>query len=102
MGAVTMPFAAWFPFFSFGPMCSPLNDPPNVEQQRVRSSVPQLMATDWHVVVEHALRESNACADVLAKIEAWSKSPFVKISKPPIDLSSLLLDDAWGVGFVRN
>ncbi|RHN72547.1 hypothetical protein MtrunA17_Chr2g0288881 [Medicago truncatula] len=65
-------------------------------------SVPQLMATDWHVVVEHALRESNACADVLAKIEAWSKSPFVKISKPPIDLSSLLLDDAWGVGFVRN
>jgi hypothetical protein len=48
------------------------------------------------------LCEGNACADVLAKMDAISNSPMVKISAPSSDLLRPLMDYASGVEFVRE
>jgi hypothetical protein len=40
-------------------------------------SIRQLFARDWDVVVNHTLREGNACADVLAKMGALASAPLV-------------------------
>jgi hypothetical protein len=58
-----------------------------------------LLTRDWEVVLEHTLREGNACADVLTKMSALSNSPLVKISTPPSDLTLSLRVDAQGVVF---
>jgi ribonuclease HI len=47
-------------------------------------SICQLLDRNWEIVVEHTLREGNACADVLAKMGAISGSSLVKLSSPPI------------------
>ncbi|MCI77477.1 ribonuclease H [Trifolium medium] len=60
-----------------------------------------MLDRDWTVVVDHTLREGNACADLLAKMGANSVTPLVKFEVPP-ELSNLLLADALGVAFVRN
>ncbi|MCI06947.1 ribonuclease H protein, partial [Trifolium medium] len=65
-------------------------------------SIQQLVDKDWDVVVEHTLREGNACADVLAKMGALSDSPLVKITSPPSELSMPLLANAHGVVFIRE
>jgi ribonuclease HI len=65
-------------------------------------SIRQLLDRNWEIVVEHTLREGNACADVLAKMGALSDSPLVKISSPPVDLAIPLLADAQGVVFFRE
>ncbi|KAK2415253.1 hypothetical protein QL285_037750 [Trifolium repens] len=62
-------------------------------------SIRQLLARDWDVVVNHTLREGNACADVLAKMGALASAPLVTLSTPPSDLSMPLLADAHGVVF---
>ncbi|MCI55019.1 ribonuclease H, partial [Trifolium medium] len=54
------------------------------------------------VVIDHILREGNACADVLAKLEASSNSPMVVLESSPPELSSFLGADAWGVVFIRE
>jgi ribonuclease HI len=64
-------------------------------------SIHQLLDRKWEIVVEHTLREGNACADVLAKMGALSDSPLVKLSPPPIDPVIPLLANAQGVVFVR-
>jgi hypothetical protein len=78
-----------------------------------------LLDKDWHVVVDHTLRKSNACAgaynrrklfpiiissraDILAKMEANSIFPLVKFEVPPCELSSIFHTDTWGVVFVRE
>jgi hypothetical protein len=48
------------------------------------------------------LCEGNACADVLAKMDAISNSPMVKISAPSSDLLRPLMDYASGVEFVME
>ncbi|XP_045831415.1 uncharacterized protein LOC123922770 [Trifolium pratense] len=65
-------------------------------------SIRQLVDKDWDVVLEHTLREGNACADVLAKMGARSNLPLVKITSPPSELSMPLLADAQGVVFIRE
>ncbi|PNX61255.1 ribonuclease H, partial [Trifolium pratense] len=40
-------------------------------------SIRQLLRRDWNVVVDHTLREGNACADVLAKMGASANSSLV-------------------------
>ncbi|CAJ2673969.1 uncharacterized protein LOC123892375 [Trifolium pratense] len=65
-------------------------------------SIRQLVDKDWDVVVEHTLREDNACADVLAKMSALSNLPLVKITSPPNELSMPLLADAQDVVFIRE
>ncbi|PNX71208.1 ribonuclease H [Trifolium pratense] len=65
-------------------------------------SIRQLLDRDWNVVVDHTLREGNACADNLAKMGAISVCPLVKFEVLPAELSSLLLADAMGVAFVRG
>jgi hypothetical protein len=62
----------------------------------------ELLDRNWDSVVEHTLRESNACADVLAKMGALSDTPLVKLSSPPADLAIPLLADAQGVVFLRE
>jgi hypothetical protein len=62
----------------------------------------QLLNKDWSVVVNHTLREGNACADVLAKMGAASNSPLIILDEPPSQLASALHADAWGVAFVRE
>jgi hypothetical protein len=57
---------------------------------------------DWSVVVNHTLREGNACADVLAKMGAASSSPLIILDEPPSQLAGALHADAWGVAFVRE
>jgi ribonuclease HI len=65
-------------------------------------SIRQLLAKDWEVVINHMLRERNACADVLAKMGATSYLPLVKISTPPNELLMPLLVDAHGIVFLRE
>jgi ribonuclease HI len=65
-------------------------------------SICQLLDRNWEIVVEHTLREGNACADVLAKMDALSDSPLVKLSSPLVDLAIPLLADAQGVVFFRE
>jgi ribonuclease HI len=60
-------------------------------------SIRQLLARDcWEVVINHTLREDNACVDVLAKMGALSNSPLVKISTPPSEFSLPLLAERRG------
>ncbi|PNX81909.1 hypothetical protein L195_g037934, partial [Trifolium pratense] len=49
-------------------------------------SIRRMLENDWEVVITHTLREGNACADVLAKMDAIWNSPLVKISTPSSDL----------------
>ncbi|XP_045810552.1 uncharacterized protein LOC123904995 [Trifolium pratense] len=65
-------------------------------------SIHQLLDRDWNVVINHTLREGNACADMLAKMGANTISPLVKLVVPPSELSPHLFADAWGVTFVRE
>ncbi|PNX98804.1 ribonuclease H, partial [Trifolium pratense] len=46
--------------------------------------------------------KGNACVDLLAKMEANSIAPLVKLVVPLAEMSSHLLVDAWGVAFVRE
>ncbi|KAK2393053.1 hypothetical protein QL285_055034 [Trifolium repens] len=64
--------------------------------------IQKLLASDWEVILLHTLREGNACADVLAKMGASSSSSLVVVTTPPNELARPLLDDAWGVEFVRG
>lgn len=64
--------------------------------------IQKLLASDWEVILSHTLREGNACADVLAKMGASSSSSLVVVTTPPNELARPLLDDAWGVEFVRG
>ncbi|XP_045809693.1 uncharacterized protein LOC123904038 [Trifolium pratense] len=57
-------------------------------------SIRRMLENDWEVVITHALREGNACAEFLAKMGAISNSPLVKISISPSDLLRPLLEDA--------
>jgi hypothetical protein len=45
-------------------------------------------------VVDHTLREGNACADVLAKMGALVTAPLVTFSTPSSDLALHVLADA--------
>ncbi|XP_045797645.1 uncharacterized protein LOC123891799 [Trifolium pratense] len=65
-------------------------------------SIRQLLDRDWNVVINHTLREGNACADMLAKMGANTISPLVKLVEPPSELSPHLSADAWGVAFIRK
>jgi ribonuclease HI len=58
------------------------------------ASIRQLLARDWDVVVDHTLREGNACADVLAKMGALVTAPLVTFSTPSSDLALHVLADA--------
>ncbi|MCI59607.1 ribonuclease H protein, partial [Trifolium medium] len=62
----------------------------------------QLLDRDWTIVINHTLREGNACADMLAKMGANSIAPLVKLVVSPAEMSTHLLADAWGVAFVRE
>ncbi|GAU48983.1 hypothetical protein TSUD_245740 [Trifolium subterraneum] len=62
----------------------------------------QLLRRDWTIVIEHILREGNACADVLAKKGSSTNSPIVIVDSPPPELSNALSVDARGVVFVRE
>ncbi|KAK2403822.1 hypothetical protein QL285_053224 [Trifolium repens] len=53
-----------------------------------------LLANEWNVVINHTLREGNACADVMEKKGALSTSHLVKIYTTPRELHSLLSADA--------
>jgi hypothetical protein len=44
----------------------------------------------------HTLREGNACADYLAKLEARNLEAYSRIAIPLAELSLLLLADACG------
>ncbi|PNX82170.1 resistance protein PRG, partial [Trifolium pratense] len=65
-------------------------------------SIRNLLANEWDVVINHTLREGNACADVMAKLGAMSTSPLVKIDAPPRELLCPLSADARGVVFTRE
>jgi ribonuclease HI len=64
--------------------------------------IQNLLASYWEVILSHTLHEGNACADVLAKTGASSRSSLVGVSTPPNELARRLLNDAWGVEFVRG
>jgi hypothetical protein len=53
-------------------------------------------------MINHTLREGNACADVMAKMGALSASHLVKIDTPPQELLRPLSADARGVVFIRE
>ncbi|GAU42016.1 hypothetical protein TSUD_236830 [Trifolium subterraneum] len=65
-------------------------------------SIRQLVGRDWDVIVEHTLREGNACADVLAKMGALSSTPLVTVTTSPNDLAMPLSADARGVVFIQE
>ncbi|PNX71251.1 ribonuclease H, partial [Trifolium pratense] len=65
-------------------------------------SIRQLISKDWSVVIEHTLREGNACADCLAKMGASSNLSLVILNTPPTGLYLSLLADAQGVAFARE
>jgi ribonuclease HI len=65
-------------------------------------SIRTLLAKDWNVMINHTLREGNACADVMAKMGALSNSHLVKIDTPPQKLLRPLSADAQGVVFIRE
>jgi ribonuclease HI len=65
-------------------------------------TIRQLLRKDWTIVIEHILREGNACADVLAKKGSSTNSPIVIVESPPPELSNALSADARGVVFVRE
>jgi hypothetical protein len=46
---------------------------------KLNYSIHQLLDKDWNVVVDHTLRKSNACGDILAKMSANPISPLVKL-----------------------
>ncbi|MCI76768.1 hypothetical protein A2U01_0098038, partial [Trifolium medium] len=49
---------------------------------------------DWSVRVVHTLREGNACANYLARIEARNPEAYSPIAIPPDGMSLLLLANA--------
>jgi hypothetical protein len=61
-----------------------------------------MLAKDWDVMINHTLREGNACADVMAKMRALSTSHLVKIDTHPQELLRPLSADAQGVVFIRE
>lgn len=56
-----------------------------------------LLERRWYVVLRHTLREGNACADFLAKMEARHEDPLHTVNSPPYGMSSLLLADSMDV-----
>jgi ribonuclease HI len=61
-----------------------------------------LLGKDWDVMINHTLREGNACGDVMAKMGALSASHLVKIDTPPQELIRPLSADAQGAVFIRE
>lgn len=51
--------------------------------------------------LRHTLRESNACADLLAKHGTEQDQDLVVCEFPLAGLGALLQADAWGVSYVR-
>ncbi|PNX70246.1 ribonuclease H [Trifolium pratense] len=65
-------------------------------------SIRKLLANEWDVVINHTLREGNACADVMAKMGVMSTSLLVKIYTPPHELLFPFSDDTGGIVFTRE
>lgn len=64
--------------------------------------IQRLIAMPWQVQLHHRWRESNQCANYLAKMGAHSDEHMVRLEVPPTGLSALLLADAMGVCFPRG
>ena len=56
-------------------------------------SIKELLSRNWICRFEHAYRESNFCADALAKLASSGVFPLTVIHSPIPQLSSLLLAD---------
>jgi len=52
--------------------------------------------------LHHTFHEGNACADVIAKLEATNVDPLIELQEPPYSLSLALLANGCGVSFVRT
>jgi hypothetical protein len=60
-------------------------------------SIKELLSRNWICRFEHAYRESNFCANTLAKLASGGVFPLTVIHSPIPQLSSLLLADRVGV-----
>ena len=47
--------------------------------------------------IQHCYRESNACADALAKKAVFSQQDFCLLDTPPVEMSQLLMQDLSGL-----
>lgn len=61
----------------------------------------QLINRNWHVELHHNFRESNQCADYLAKLGAHSGQRLVCLQIAPTGMFPLLLADGMRVPFLR-
>ena len=76
--------------------------PPSHRYATIVKAIVSWFDEDWTVMVEHSLREGNACADMLAKMGATNDECFTRWTAPPSELSLLLQADAQGVQFLRQ
>lgn len=63
--------------------------------------IKELISRDWSTSFFHTCRESNQCADYMAKLGANTTGDLMIFSEPLDALSSLLLSDAKGTPYVR-
>jgi ribonuclease HI len=67
----------------------------------ILNNIKELLNRDWRVLILHTFRESNVCADYLAKHGVNNTDVFVSIVIPPVGLNLSLLADASGTWFIR-
>lgn len=63
--------------------------------------IKDLLNRPWTVVLQHTLREGNACVDFLAKNEANQSEDIVVTEDPLEGLGLFLLADVLGVSSLR-
>lgn len=64
--------------------------------------IQEFLGKDWLVKVSHIKREVNQVVDVLPGMAHGGSFDTVFLSNPSIECSSMLLDDACGIGFPRG
>ncbi|KAL5097866.1 hypothetical protein RYX36_002193 [Vicia faba] len=64
-------------------------------------AIEELLCRDWRVSFTHTYRESNQCADFMAKCEANAMLCLGIFEQPPPCLYSLLVSDAMGTPYTR-
>ena len=57
----------------------------------------ELMLQFQQVQLRHCFRQANCCADVLARMSTDQDAEFISFSCPPVDIRSMLDEDAIGL-----